>query len=499
MTSSSYSRLPIPPYFDFTELLTKTADAMRNAGGTRKKYQSGNQKIRDLETTNYRLVSNKGSDLSWRQFDLIHPVLYVELVDLITEPSNWSCILSCFRDFTKTPKIRCCSIPQVENSAKDATESAILDYWSRFEQESIAKSLEYKYVCATDITNCYGSIYTHTIPWALHGKSIAKNNRGRRKSQLFGDQIDNIFQDMQYGQTNGIPQGNVVSDLIAEAILGYADKLFKQEIDEVASSADQTEIDFEILRYRDDYRIFTNSIEDARELLLTLTKVLQSLNMRLNQSKTLISDDIISASIKEDKSSLIKLGFPEVFPKGGPQKRLLSIRQFALDYPNSGGLVRLLADYRKIMPESPAGRIQYADIGTLIAITVSIMLKNPRTYPQCMGILSHLFNSLDAADIESQVELIKQRMSEIPNTGYFDLWLQRALEPLGLHPEYQEVLCHHVSHRSKKDEHQLWDNSWIAPALSKTIRDTPIVASNALTSLSPIIPTNETDLFIDQY
>lgn len=40
MASSSFSRLPIPFYFDFTELLAKTADAMHNAGGTRKKYQN---------------------------------------------------------------------------------------------------------------------------------------------------------------------------------------------------------------------------------------------------------------------------------------------------------------------------------------------------------------------------------------------------------------------------------------------------------------------------
>ena len=311
MASSSFSRLPIPPYFDFTELLNKTSDAIDSTGGERKHYQSGNPRIRDLETANYRLVSNKGSDLSWRQFDLIHPVLYVELVNLITAPSNWDCILSCFRDFMKIPKIRCCSIPQVESSPKAATESSILDYWSRFEQESIAKSLEYKYISVTDIANCYGSIYTHTIPWALHGKTLSKHNRGRSKTKLFGDQIDNVFQDMQYGQTNGIPQGNVISDLIAETILGYADMLFIQKIDDIASTAGQSEIEFEILRYRDDYRIFTNSMEGARKLLLTLTQVLQSLNMRLNQSKTLISDDIISTSIKKDKSSL-KAGKREI-------------------------------------------------------------------------------------------------------------------------------------------------------------------------------------------
>ena len=275
MASSSFSRLPIPFYFDFTELLAKTADAMHNAGGTRKKYQNGNYKIRDIENVNYLLISNKDADLAWRPFELIHPVLYVELVNLIAEPSNWSFIQTRFRRFSQNPKIRCCSIPQVNNSSQVAAESAILDYWSRFEQESIAESLKYKYVCLTDVANCYDSVYTHTISWAFHGKIEAKKNRGNRSTPLLGDKIDKILQDMHYGQTNGIPQGNIISDLIVEIILGDADERLQKEMDEKSSSPNRAKIDFEILRYRDDYRIFTNSAEDAREVLLTFTKVLR--------------------------------------------------------------------------------------------------------------------------------------------------------------------------------------------------------------------------------
>jgi RNA-directed DNA polymerase len=499
MRSSSFSRLPIPPYFDFAELLSRTSDAMHNSGGTRKQYQSGNPKIRDVENVNYLLISNKGADLAWRPFTLIHPVLYLELVELITEPANWESILDRFKDFFQMSKVKCCSLPRVENSVQTATESSVLDYWSQFEQESIVKSLEYKYITTTDITNCYGSIYTHTLSWALHGKTVAKNNRGKQKVFLLGDEIDRLLQDIQYGQTNGIPQGNIISDLIAEIILGYADELLQIEVGGRLSSHSRTKINFEILRYRDDYRIFTNSEEDAREILLALTNVLRSINMRLNQAKTLISDDIISSSIKSDKAALIKRGFPEVFPRGGPQKKLLAIRQFGLEYPNSGGLMRLLAGFRKNMPNASMASSQYTDIGTLIATTVSIMLKNSRTYPQCMSILSHLFSSLDSNDIERQVELIVERMSEVPNTGYFDLWMQRAIGPRGIHPEYQEMLCHHVSKRSHETEHQLWDNSWVKPAIAKVVTDTPIVAKDALASLSPIIPVNETEIFIDQY
>ena len=34
-----------------------------------------------------------------------------------------------------------------------------------------------RHVLRTDIAMCYESLYTHTIPWAAHGKSVAKLNR----------------------------------------------------------------------------------------------------------------------------------------------------------------------------------------------------------------------------------------------------------------------------------------------------------------------------------
>ncbi len=68
-----------------------------------------------------------------------------------------------------------------------------------------------------DITNCYGSIYTHSIAWALMDKEVAKSKKG--KSGLLGNIIDTYMQGMQYGQTNGIPQGSVLFDFIAEFIL----------------------------------------------------------------------------------------------------------------------------------------------------------------------------------------------------------------------------------------------------------------------------------------
>ena len=60
-----------------------------------------------------------------------------------------------------------------------------------------------RYILKTDITNCYPSIYTHSISWALHTKAKAKANR--RRDTLVGNQLDKIVRDGQYGQNRWYP------------------------------------------------------------------------------------------------------------------------------------------------------------------------------------------------------------------------------------------------------------------------------------------------------
>ena len=155
----------------------------------------------------------------------------------------------------------------------------------------------------TDITDCYGSIYTHSISWAIHGKKESQENSHKGGPKLLGDDIDTYIRNMSCGQTNGIPQGSVLMDFIAEMVLGYADKQLIEQIEEYNSKCckDQCINDYKILRYRDDYRIFGNSQEVLVKIAKILTGVLQELNFRINTQKTFITTNIIKDSIKADK------------------------------------------------------------------------------------------------------------------------------------------------------------------------------------------------------
>ena len=228
-------------------------------------------------------------------------------------------------------------------------------------------ALEFKYIFITDITNCYGSIYTHSIAWAITGLDYAKTHRSENN---LGNQIDKYIRYMQYGQTNGIPQGSSLFDFIAEIILGYADLLLTEKLKSLNIT------DYKILRYRDDYRIFSNNKDIVEIIALELQNVLSVLNLHINESKTKLSEDVILQAIKKDKLEYI-YNIPiyqhrkSVF--NTLQQELLYILVFSRKYPNSGTLCKLLNLFigrvikRKIISE---------DLTVLSSILVEITINN---------------------------------------------------------------------------------------------------------------------------
>ena len=264
----SYTSIAFPPYINFDQLLVFTASTI------------GSKELKDIckvseegkplwpknyQGVNYTLLSNKDGAYSWRPMQLIHPVLYIDLVNTITNIKNWKQITDRFEDFSKA-HVKCISIPRESLSVESDTASQISHWWENIEQQSIRKSLEFDYVFTTDITDCYGSIYTHSLEWALHkdGKEGVKQDRKDhiRGNQL-GEAIDTKLRNMNYGQTNGIPQGSVLMDFIAEIILGYADIELSHRLDALGIKQNE----YYILRYRDDYRILTNNPPTGHEIL----------------------------------------------------------------------------------------------------------------------------------------------------------------------------------------------------------------------------------------
>ena len=96
-----------------------------------------------------------------------------------------------------------------------------------------------KFIVKTDISNYYPSIYTHTIPWALVGRNIAKSTKDE-KVTLWYHQIDRLCQLNQDKETKGIPIGPDTSAILSEII---------------TSSIDKELLRYKYIRYIDDYML----------------------------------------------------------------------------------------------------------------------------------------------------------------------------------------------------------------------------------------------------
>ena len=207
LKEESYCTFDLPPYFRFSDLLTDIACILHNQ--LLSSFCCKNKKPRDFDDVNYQILNNKDGKYDWRRLELIHPALYVSLVNHITKSEHWELIckqFSCFENHNA--KIKCLSLPVKSLTEQKNKAEQISRWWLDVEQKSIELSLDYQFLTHTDIVDCYAAVYTHSIPWALHGKEKAKKNRFDKN--LIGNIIDTHIQDMRHGQTNGIPQGSVL-------------------------------------------------------------------------------------------------------------------------------------------------------------------------------------------------------------------------------------------------------------------------------------------------
>ena len=477
LKGKSYCEIDLPSYFQFAGLLKSVARVLKG------KSLSSFRRVspREFDNVNHLIMSNKDGRYAWRPLELIHPALYVSLVNAITEKDNWNQILKRFRQFRRNSRIKCLSLPVKSLTKQTDRAEQISHWWIEVEQQSLELSLEYEMLIHTDIVDCYAAFYTHSIAWALHGKKEAKKKR--RDLSLIGNLIDKHIMDMRHGQTNGIPQGSVLMDFIAEMILGYSDTRLSKRI------AREGIKNYQILRYRDDYRIFVNSRPDGERILKCLTEVMIDFGLKLNEAKTSFNENLIQSSIKDAK---LKWMFRRHWDRN-LQKHLLIIHDHGICHPNAGTLrPEMLRFHRRLFK-----RQRYNRPLPLIGIVTEIARHNPRVYSLSATIISKLISFLGTTvEKKETIEKIRNRFSKIPNTGHMDLWLQRVTFPIEPSIKYKEPLCRLV----RQDQVQLWNNDWIdSPKLKKSLDPKQVVNRKKLGSMPPVVPPIEVETFADNY
>ena len=481
---------------------------------------------------NLDVITNKDGRYAVRPLTLANPFLYYMLARDICSETAWKKITECF-NFYSNKHITACAIPRVKvddkpESFKNAR--SILNWWSSMEQRSIELSLKYRYMFMTDITNCFGQINPESISWALARKDTPHETT---ENEALASTIRHYLRAMQEGRNIGIPQGSMLFSLIAEIILGYADMLLAQEICECQKNGELPEdLEYDVLRYVDDYRIFCNDSEALDKISYMLQHILERFNFRMNSSKTRTSSELITDSIKPDKAFYIfntpivskqtyleedgkERKVPE-YDFDGFQKHLLFIYEFSRRFPNSGQLVRQLEEFSKrietqLSVKSITKEIEYIDfetrevsttketierkghlwenISSMVAIAVEIAAKNLRVANNALKIASQILADMHKEDAYKKKEIIDhiyEKLIRIPNSAFLQVWLQNithTTDDWSVSEVYNMPLCKVVANQPVT----LWNNSWLLPEITDKFPQNSIVDREVLAKTGQVI------------
>lgn len=144
----------------------------------------------------------------------------------------------------------------------------------QLEEDEVRWMAGAQYLVEADIAACFPSIYTHCIPWALHGKRESKQKSSL--TALSGNLLDKCTQNTRDRQTNGLLISPHASNIVSEIILTRVDT----ELQSKGYSR--------VVRHVDDYKFYASTYEEAEGFIKDLGLCLRTYEMSLNEKKTQI-------------------------------------------------------------------------------------------------------------------------------------------------------------------------------------------------------------------
>ena len=253
----------------------------------------------------FRIVKN---ELSFRELSLINPhsqlqvaLFYKKYADLICyhcNKSNFSMRLperigSAYyvpSEHSDVNKYKISSVDDTEIDRLARNPASFFAYRGfqklhKFFSSSSYIQLEkrFAYSASLDVHRCFDSIYTHSVSWAIKGKSLAKDQSSQT---TFGGEFDKLMQRLNWDETNGICIGPEVSRIFAEVIFSEIDRRIEEKLRELGYEARQH---YDCRRYVDNYYFFSDSEETLAEAQRSLSSELKRFNLHINEEKTEIT------------------------------------------------------------------------------------------------------------------------------------------------------------------------------------------------------------------
>ncbi|TCW55290.1 reverse transcriptase (RNA-dependent DNA polymerase) [Bacillus thuringiensis] len=260
-------------------------------------------------------------------------------------------------------------------------------------KQRISGITDRRYILKTDISRYYSTIYTHSIPWALHGKNIAKKKRSEK--DLSGNLIDKLVRNTQDGQTLGIPVGPDTSLVISEIIGNAIDQRIQEEISNLKG-----------FRYTDDIELYFHTMSEAENALSILHGIMKDYELELNPTKTeiIISPD----NLEPIWISKLKLYSFREHPIA-QYHDLISYFNIAFNYAKQFSNERVL---KYCLKRIYGIEIHPDNIVTFQSLLLSCTLMDPTTLP----IIKKIFNNYLFEDHRLNYEIIQETIAQLIKT-----------------------------------------------------------------------------------
>lgn len=203
-----------------------------------------------------------------RRLAIVNPVSQTLLSDEICK--NWASI----KRYLLSSKISL-HIPDIVDYSERAIPPPDFTAIDLRRQEVGAR---YSHMLVSDISRFYGTVYTHVVPWALHGKHWCKANMHSEPfTRCAGNQIDVKVRKGQDNQTISIPIGPDTSRIISEIVAIGIEKSFL-EASKLSSGR--------VFRYVDDWFIGFDAAGEAEDAVSHLSSACNQFELELNAEKT---------------------------------------------------------------------------------------------------------------------------------------------------------------------------------------------------------------------
>ncbi|MFM4952955.1 antiviral reverse transcriptase Drt3b [Aeromonas dhakensis] len=250
----------------------------------------------------YKIAKGAGST---RQLSLIHPVSQLSLCNIYEKFSQSITYLCSKSSYSiRSPKKICNTIyirkfKQEDNLKGDAVQLSEGELFRRYVTsfysykgysrnhrfftsfDFINQEKKFPFMGSLDISNCFNSIYTHSIAWAIKNKDFVKENVDFKNN--FSSMIDVYMQRSNDNETNGIPIGSEFSRIFNEIILQRVDQKVEFRLEHLYGI--KHEKDYSIYRYVDDFIIFAINVDIYNKIKMILSDELSKFNLVLNQAK----------------------------------------------------------------------------------------------------------------------------------------------------------------------------------------------------------------------